>query len=53
MGMVTQRINTEAKLSVEDFDEVKKLFLLDVMNIVLMDEIQPEMIIITLPLTMS
>ena len=32
-------------MSVENFDQVKRLFLLDVKNTVLMDEIPPEMII--------
>ena len=45
MGMVRRRGNTKAKVSVENFDQVKKLFLLDVKNTVLMDEIPPEMII--------
>ena len=38
------RGNIKAKVSVENFDQVKKLFLLHVKNTVLMDEI---------PLTMS
>ena len=45
MGMVRRRGNTKAKVSVENFDQVKRLFLLDVKNTVLMDEIPPEMII--------
>ena len=45
MRMVKQRANTKAKVSVENYDEIKKLFLLDITNNVLMDEIIPEMII--------
>lgn len=32
-------------MSVENYDEIKKLFLSDITNTVLMDEILPEMII--------
>ena len=43
--MVKQRANTKAKASVENYDEIKMLFLLDITNTVLKDEILPEMII--------
>ena len=44
MGMVRQRGSTKAKVLVENFDQVERLFLLDVKNTVLMNEIPPEMI---------
>lgn len=32
MEMVMQRANTKAKITIEKFDETKKLFLLDIKN---------------------
>ena len=37
--------NTKAKVNIEDFDEIKKLFLLDIKGVVAMDEVLPELII--------
>ena len=45
MGMVKHRANTKTKVTVEDFEELKKLFLLDVRNIVQMDEVPAQLII--------
>ena len=45
MGMVKRRSNTKAKVTVEEFDEIKKLFLLDIKNTTHMDEIPPQLII--------
>ena len=45
MGMVKRRANTKAKPMVKEFDEIKKLFLLDIENIVQMDEVPPELIV--------
>ena len=45
MGMVKRRANTKTKVTVEDFEELKKLFLLDVRNIVQMDEVPAQLII--------
>ena len=43
--MVKRRANTKAKVTVEEFDETKKLFLLDIKNTTHMDEIPPQAII--------
>ena len=45
MRMVKCRANTKTKVIVEDFDELKKLFLLDIRNIVQMDEVPTQLII--------
>ena len=45
MGMVKHRVNTKTKVAVGDFDEYKKLFLLDIRNIVRMDEVSAQLII--------
>ena len=39
------KANTKTKVTVEEFDETKKLFLLDIKNTTLMDEIPPQLII--------
>lgn len=45
MGMVKRKANTKTKVTVEDFDELKRLFLLDIRNIVQMDEMPAQLII--------
>ena len=45
MRMVKRRANTKTKVTIEDFDELKKLFLLDIRNIVQMDEVPTQLII--------
>ena len=45
MGWVKRRVSSKAKVMVENFEEVKKDFLLDVKNVVCMDEIPGELII--------
>ena len=45
IGMVKHRANTMTKVTVENFDELKKLFLLDIRNIVQMDEVPAQVII--------
>ena len=45
MGFVKRRANTKAKVIVEHFDELKKLFLLEFNNVVEMDEVSAELII--------
>ena len=45
IGMVKHRANTKKKVTVENFDELKKLFLLDIRNIVQMDEVPAQIII--------
>jgi len=45
MGFVKRRANTKAKIAVEHFDELKKLYLLEFNNIVEMDEIPSELVI--------
>jgi len=45
MGFVKRKATTKAKINVQDFEEIKKLFLLDVSNVVKMDEICEEMIV--------
>ena len=42
--MVKCRANTKTKVTVEDFDELKKLFLLDIRNIVQIDEVPAQLI---------
>ena len=45
MGMVKQKANTKAKVTVEDFDDLKKLFLIDIKSAVQMDEIPTKLIV--------
>ena len=45
MGFVKRRANTKVKVTVEHFDELKKLFLLEFNNVVEMDEVPAELII--------
>ena len=45
MGLVKRRAGTKAKVSIENFEEVKKLFLHDIKCIRLLDEIPNELII--------
>ena len=45
MGWVKRRVSSKAKVMVENFEEVKKDFLLDVKNVVRIDEIPGELII--------
>ena len=45
MGLVKQRASTKAKFSIENFEEVKKLFLHDIKYIRLLDEIPNDLII--------
>ena len=45
MGMVKRKANTKAKVTVEDFDDLKKLFLMDIKSIVQMDEIPAQLIV--------
>ena len=45
MGFVKRRANTKAKVTVEHFDELKKLFLLEFNNVVEIDEVPAELII--------
>ena len=45
MGFVKRRGNTKAKVTVEHFDELKKLLLLEFNNVVEMDEVPAELII--------
>ena len=45
MGLVKRRASTKAKVDVKNFDELKGNFLRDMRNVMLMDEIPPELII--------
>ena len=45
MGFVKRRANTNVKVTVEHFDELKKLFLLEFNNMVEMDEVPAKLII--------
>ena len=45
MGLVKRRASTKAKISIENFEEVKKLLLHDIKCIRLLDEIPNELII--------
>ena len=45
MGMVKQKVNTKAKVTVEDFQTLKEQFLLDIKNAVSLDEIPPALIL--------
>ena len=45
MGLVKRKGNTKAKVDVEKFDEVKKLFHQDIRNVIVMDEVPPELVI--------
>ena len=45
MGFVKRRVNSKAKVTVEHFDELKKLFLLEFNSVVEMDEVPPQLVI--------
>ena len=45
MGFVKRKATTKAKVDVKEFEEIKKLFLLDVKNVAQMDEISEDMIV--------
>ena len=45
MGMVKRKANIKAKVTVEDFDDLKRLFLMDIKSIVQMDEIPAQLIV--------
>ena len=45
MGFVKRRGNTKSKVSVEQFDELKELFLLEFDNAVEMDEFPQQLVI--------
>ena len=45
MGFVKRKATTKAKVDVKEFEEIKKLFLLDVKNVAQMDEIIEDMIV--------
>ena len=45
MGLVKRKGNTKAKVNIEDFDKMKKLFHLDIKGVVAMDEVPPKLII--------
>ena len=45
MGLVKRKGNTKAKDDVEKFDEIKKLFLQDIRNVIVMDEVPAELVI--------
>ena len=45
MGFVKRKATTKAKVDVKEFEEIKKLHLLDIKNVVQMDEICEDMIV--------
>ena len=45
MGMVKRKGNTKAKVTVENFEQLKLGFLLDVEKIIEMEEITPAMVL--------
>ena len=45
MGLVKRKGNTKAKVDVEMFDEIKKLFHQDIRNVIVMDEVPAELVI--------
>ena len=45
MGYVKRRGNTKAKVNIENFEEMRELYLHEIQNAVIMDEIPPEMVI--------
>ena len=45
MGFVKRRATTKSKVSVEQFDELKELFLLDFSNVIEMDDVPEELVI--------
>ena len=45
MGFVRRKATTKAKMSVEDFEEIKKDYLLDIQVVVSMDEIPKELVV--------
>ena len=45
MGLVKRKWNTKGKVNIKDFDEIKKLFHVDIKDVVAMDGVPPELII--------
>ena len=45
MGYVKRKVCSKAKVDVEQFERLKREFLADIKNIVVMDEIPPDLII--------
>jgi len=45
LGYVKRKACSKAKIDVEHFERLKSIFLIDIMNIVSMDEIPPQLII--------
>ena len=45
MGFVKRKASTKIKLSVEDFEKKKDIFLADIKAIVTMEEIPPELVL--------
>ena len=45
MGFVKRKATTKDKVDIKEFEEIKRLFLLDVNNVVQMDEICNDMIV--------
>jgi len=45
MGMMKRKANTKAKVRVEDFDDMKRLFLMDINSAIQMDEIPAQSIV--------
>ena len=45
MSLVKRKGNTKAKVDVEKFDEIKKLFHQDIRNVTMMDEVPVELMI--------
>ena len=45
LGMVKYRVNIKIKVTIGDFDKLKKLFLLDIRSILQMDEVPAQLII--------
>ena len=45
MGLVKRKDNTKAKVEIEKFDEVRKLFHQDIRNVIVMDEVPAELVV--------
>ena len=45
MGYVKRRGSTKAKVNIKNFEEMRELYLHEIQNAVIMDEIPPEMVI--------
>ena len=45
MGLVKRKGNTKAKVEIEKFDEVRKLFHQDIRNVIVMDEVPAELVV--------